>query len=478
MFSTCLCAQPETQYLAILIDGQRCGYAVHNRVACEQTVRTTERVVLTVTRFGVPITVVTVETSIETIEGEPIGFEAIQDMSMWRTTISGTVSSDGKVKATSVTGQFKQEKTFDWPKGALMAEGLRLLEKRRGLAEGTQYSAKVFSPSMLQAVDTKVSIGAKKQVDLPGQAMSLTEVTSRTNMFMAGEVESVSYVDDEFNSLKTITSMMGMRLEMVACSEEFAFSETAPADFMDKAFVASPKPLTGIESAKLARYRIKPKDNANDLKILSSDNQKAKSISGGKVLVVVRPVQMPSKARFGYSGNNAEILEALRPNRFVQSDDEKIRQLAKEAVGQTNNAGEAAKRIESFVAGYIEGTTLSVGYASAAEVADSRQGDCTEFAVLTAALCRAAGIPARIVVGVAYVDEFMGFENVFGGHAWTEVYVGGRWVGLDAAFKATGRGGYDAGHIALAAGSGSLEDYFSLLFTIGQFEIEEVTIER
>ena len=67
---------------------------------------------------------------------------------------------------------------------------------------------------------------------------------------------------------------------------------------------------------------------------------------------------------------------------------------------------------------------------------------------------------------------------MFGGHAWTEAYIGNRWVGLDSAFKSTGRGGYDAGHIALATGSGELEDYFSLLFNLGQFEIEKVDVQR
>ncbi len=478
VFSFQFCVFGEEQYLAIFIDGQRAGYAVHSRVVSEQEVRTTDTVMLTINRLGVPVTVSTAETSIETNKGEPIGFEAIQDMSMLRTTMSGTVSKDGTINVTSVTGQFEQQKSFEWPKGALMAEGLRLLQERKGLAEGTEYSAKVFSPSMLQALDSKIRIGPKKQVDLLGKTVTLTEVTSITNMFMAGEVKSTSYVDDELAAMKTQTTMIGMQLEMTACSKEFALSETTPADFMDKTFVASPKPLPGIESAKLAHYRIKPKDNANDFKIPSNDNQKTKTTASGTVLVIVKPVYMPNRARLGYRGKDPEVLEALKPNRFVQSDDEKIKELAKQAIGETKNAAEAARKIESFVGDYIEGTTLSVGYASAAEVAESKQGDCTEFAVLTAALCRAVGIPARIVVGVAYVEEFMGYENVFGGHAWTEAYIGNRWVGLDAAFKAAGRGGYDAGHIALASGSGELEDYFSLLFNIGQFEIEEVRIER
>lgn len=476
--STLFFACGETQYLAIFIDGERAGYAMHSRVVSEEIVRTTDTVMLTVNRLGVPITMTTVESSIETIKGEPLGFEAIQNMSMMQTTMTGTVSRDGKVEVTSVTGQFEQKKSFDWPDGALLAEGLLLLQQKKGLAEGTQYSAKVFSPSVLQALNTKITIGPKKQVELLGQTMSLTEVISKTNMFMAGEVKSVSYVDDELTAMKTQTQTMGMKLEMVACPKEFALSESKPADFLGKTFVESPKPLSGIGKAKLAHYRIRPTEDATDFNMPSNNNQKARRTASGKMLVTVRPARMPARARIGYRGKDPEVLEALQPNRFVQSDDEKIKQLAKEAVGDTRDAAEAAKKIESFVANYIDGMTLSTGYASAAEVAESRQGDCTEYAVLTAALCRAVGIPARIAVGVAYVDEFMGYEKVFGGHAWTEAYVGNRWVGLDAAFKAGGRGGYDAGHIALALGSGELEDYFSLLFNIGQFEIEEVDIQK
>ena len=110
-------------------------------------------------------------------------------------------------------------------------------------------------------------------------------------------------------------------------------------------------------------------------------------------------------------------------------------------------------------------------------MANSRQGDCTEFAVLTAAMCRAVGIPAQVVAGVAYVDDFAGLRG-FGGHAWTQVYIGGKWIGLDAAFKGTGRGGYDAGHIALATGNGEPGDFLNLATTLGRFKIEKVTVNK
>jgi len=83
-----------------------------------------------------------------------------------------------------------------------------------------------------------------------------------------------------------------------------------------------------------------------------------------------------------------------------------------------------------------------------------------------------------VVTGLAYVSQWSTFQNGFGGHAWVQVYIGDKWVGLDAAFRGTGRGGYDAGHIALAVGSGNPEDFLNLINTMGQFKIEKVTINK
>jgi transglutaminase-like putative cysteine protease len=80
-------------------------------------------------------------------------------------------------------------------------------------------------------------------------------------------------------------------------------------------------------------------------------------------------------------------------------------------------------------------------------------------------------------VGVAYVAEFAGHEG-FGGHAWTQAYVGGKWVGLDAAFKGSGRGGHDAGHIALATGNGEPSDFFNMVSALGAFTIEKIQVEK
>ena len=127
------------------------------------------------------------------------------------------------------------------------------------------------------------------------------------------------------------------------------------------------------------------------------------------------------------------------------------------------------RKAEAFVRKYIFGKSLSVGYASALEVATTRQGDCTEHALLLTALARATGIPARVATGIAYVPHFSGRDHVFVPHAWTEAYVEGRWQGFDAALN-----GFDAGHIALAVGDGDPVRYFAGVALLGHLRIDAI----
>lgn len=90
----------------------------------------------------------------------------------------------------------------------------------------------------------------------------------------------------------------------------------------------------------------------------------------------------------------------------------------------------------AFVAETVEGT-LDQGFEIASVVARRRTGDCTEHAVLTAALARAAGLPARVVLGLALVETASGYEAY--GHAWTETLEGGRWRVADAALADLGK---------------------------------------
>ncbi len=65
-------------------------------------------------------------------------------------------------------------------------------------------------------------------------------------------------------------------------------------------------------------------------------------------------------------------------------------------------------------------------FSSAVETLKSGFGDCGEHAVLLAALLRAAGIPARVVMGLVYMKSGRGYYY----HAWVSAYTG-QWVFAD-----------------------------------------------
>jgi len=466
----------ETEYLAVFMEGRKVGHAIQSRVVTDNRVTTTEKTNITISRLNVPVTISITETSIETTDGKPLGFEAVQALSMMTMKVAGTVNEQGMVNLTVSSMGGEQKSTFKWPSGAVMAEGLRLLQLKKGLKEGCSYTAKVFSPTIMRAVDVEIYVGPKQNVDLLGRVVALTEVTTTIKMPGAGEVVSIGYVDNNLRLQKNIMPMMGIQIEMISCAKEFALGANGVLELMDKMFLVSPAQLDNVNSAKAISYHLVPTENTNSLEIPSNDNQKVRRLKNGGAIVTVKPVRASAGARFPYRGRDKTILEAMKPARFVQSDSMEIIKLAHRAVGKTKDAAEAVKRIEAFVAKYIENKSLSIGYASAVEVTASRQGDCSEFAVLTAAMCRAVGIPAQVVMGIAYVKDFAGLQNRFGGHAWVQAYVGGKWVGVDAAFKSAGRGGYDPGHIALAAGNGDPEDFFNLVGTLGRFKIDKVIV--
>lgn len=145
-----------------------------------------------------------------------------------------------------------------------------------------------------------------------------------------------------------------------------------------------------------------------------------------------------------------------------------------------------AVELTALVHRRITTKTLDTGFGTASEVARTGAGDCTEHAVLLAALLRAEGVPSRVVSGLVYVEEFAGARQVFGYHMWTQALVDGRWLDLDATLppSPTGSGtaerldgatGFDATHIALGTsaldGPDAVADFLPLTALIGRIEI-------
>jgi len=88
---------------------------------------------------------------------------------------------------------------------------------------------------------------------------------------------------------------------------------------------------------------------------------------------------------------------------------------------------------DADLAAFVRATLTPSGVRSfdiASQVATHKTGDCSEHAVLLAALSRAQGLPARVVIGTLIAR--VGGELGAFGHAWTEIYRDGAWKLVDA----------------------------------------------
>jgi len=458
-----------TQYMAVMLAGKKVGHSIATFKISEGKALTNVKMVITLSRGSISITISVDSLTIETPDGKPLGFSMTMNQGPFgRTKTLGSVQKDGTCKIVTDTAGMKQDKSIPWPKGALLSHGRMLIERKAGLKPGTTITSPVFDPTSQAAFTVTSTVGEKTKVDLFGRVVMLTEVKSEMQSSM-GKINTTTYVDDEFVPLRSITPMMGMKLELIDCSARVALAPNEMLDIVSKVILASPVPLSKKALAGPLAYTIKPTSSEVKPTFLKGDNQTVKTNGDGTISLTVTATPAPPNAPLPYRGKDKDALEALKPSRYVQSDHKTIKALATKAVAGAKDAATAAARIEKFVSSYIKTKSLSVGYATAVEVAESREGDCSEHAVLTAALCRAAGIPARVITGLAYVERFGEHRNVFGPHAWNQAYVGGKWIGLDSAL-----GGYNTGHVALAHGEGISDAMFDVVNTIGNFKIVKI----
>jgi len=151
----------------------------------------------------------------------------------------------------------------------------------------------------------------------------------------------------------------------------------------------------------------------------------------------------------GLPTDPAYLADARRPTAWLQSDHPSLLAIARPIAGLKVSEARKMELLLDRGRRYLARMDFA-GHFSALETIQRGAGDCTEAAVLLAALGRAAGIPTRIANGLVYSrEQYHGVSNVFMPHSWTLAYVDGEWRSFDLAL-----GDFDATHIALTISDG------------------------
>ena len=179
------------------------------------------------------------------------------------------------------------------------------------------------------------------------------------------------------------------------------------------------------------------------------DKKRSQDNRGNQIIVATwKPTPPEITARISFKAQNQTRLQQLQtgtpfplgkvpsdvspylsPTKQVQSDDPRIRKLAKELTQDVTTQFDAVQRILTWIVDNLRYVTPPAKY-DALYGLEARKGNCQNFSHLSAALMRAVSIPVRIVNGVTLNKPFnvsrkggvLTFKMGQGRHSWIEVW--------------------------------------------------------
>ena len=308
----------------------------------------------------------------------------------------------------------------------------------------------IFNPLSMKADTVTVTVIGPETLTIKGSTIETMKVEERF-----GETTAHAWLDHEGKVVKEEASLgMVLLRENQQDALGGGWQDSTPLDLVASTAIPvqqtlpNPRALTGLRlqltsSVDSLQFSFPPRQQQHDQLLTITQEQSS----------ALTTYTLPQTA--------AEFASDLAPTPFLQSAHPRIITQTQKILGPEQDALRATQQLLNWTYTEVE-KTPTVSLPTALEVLDSKRGDCNEHAVLFTALARAAGIPARVVAGVVYLD------GAFYYHAWSEVWLG-QWVAVDPTFQQMPA---DATHVKFV--EGGPEQHMALLKVIGQIEMEVV----
>jgi transglutaminase-like putative cysteine protease len=316
---------------------------------------------------------------------------------------------------------------------------------------GDRFAFPAFDPEVNAVVTYRAVVKGTEEINLPAGRKSLQRVDLVPDRlegpgFSVQRPTQVVWLDDAFVPVRRQIEMDGLGSVILTRSTREA--ATAPSgeppdrltDINSRNIVPLNRAIPRVHSTRAVVYRVTLRDDPDPATAFVSDaHQEVKSVRGQSFELHVHPVRPTTPGK-----TEAPGAEFLASSHFIDSDAAAVRDAARLAAAGERDPWRKALRIERWVKANMRPDN-TVSFVPASQVARDLRGDCRQYALLTAALCRAEGIPARTALGLVYVDK-PGQRSSLGFHMWAEVWIDGRWLGIDGTL---GLGGVGAGHVKI-----------------------------
>lgn len=440
----------EDSWQVVFVQGQRVGYAHsfawetgtgdQKRIWSESLTR------MSVARFGGQLTMTVTQVIEEDADGNLLSFKLdTNNPPISHTVVTGTVDGDKLHLTTTAAGQTTRS-VRAWDADVKSPVYQDRLLREDPVAIGETRTLRVFDPQFLKAGDVTITGLEPLETQLLDGSTARLERTEIAHSLVPG-LKLTTYQNGDGETLKSETNLLGMVTYTV--SREEAVREIAGAQ-LDLALdtMVEVEPISHPHERRRLVYEIAVDPPHRLVTVPEGESQSVEVIDEQTARVTVVAADPAATSPTAAPAQEEPPVDAAcrGSSRYLEREHPQVIAHAAAAAGELDDPAQIALAMEKYVYEKLSEKNFSTALATAAEVATSLEGDCTEHAMLLAAMLRVRDIPSRVAVGLVYSAR----HSAFVGHMWTEAFLQGRWVPLDATLA---RGGIGAAHIKFSDSS-------------------------
>jgi transglutaminase-like putative cysteine protease len=416
----------------------------------------------TVSRFGQRVEMYEEETTFETPEGQVLVYRRRQGVGRNQVlAVTGTVSGKSIVlKGEGAAGGMNE--TVPWNEGVIGIAKEATIVKDKMPKPGESFTYLMFAGQVNWVGKYTVTGKANENVALyAGEAprnllkveVQMDPIRDKQGTTFALPASTVWHDVASGEPLKAEFDMppLGGTMTVTRTTREAALRPPGNVpELFDVQSIKLDKTVPGIHQQASVTYRLSIPKDADPQSVFARDGRQsvANFDAATKAFdLTVRtgdgePVKDPRLT-------DEYLKECLGTSFYMDWQADEVKKHAAAAVAglpQNATAIDKARAIEKWVRQNMRSTEFSQAMAPCATVAKSLSGDCTEYSMLAAGMCRSLGVPARTALGLVYAPDKSGTPYL-AFHMWFEAYDGVKWTALDGTL-AMGRVG--PGHVKIS----------------------------
>jgi len=433
---------PGEEWFGIYFSGKKIGYQVISKLPLQNGVKFVEKMFLKVTMLGKNVNVISYGEAEISEDGKLDRFDFVLSSGDMKFEARGE-RIENVLKILLKTGEDKNEISIPYNENLLLP--MTLLSVCKKVREEKVVKYPFFDPSTLSTDYVTLRFKGYEEIEVMGRKAKAMVIEEEFK-----EIKGDLYIDENGSLLK---EKSGLGMEII---------REDPKSAIEKGWEKGVDIIT-ISAVPLINHTEVPLTSAKKATIKISNWEGTpppnfQPAEGG----VIGTFTLPKLD----SIQEGELGEGmfLEPEPLLQVNSPQIKSKAREIAGDSDNNLEKAKKIYEWVFTNLK-KEPSFTIPSAVDVLNSMKGDCNEHAVLFTALARAAGVPARIAVGLVQQGDLMFY------HAWAEIFYKD-WIPVDPTL---GQFPADLSHIKL--GEGGISEWVDAIKGLGRIKIEVIKAE-